>query len=162
MMYDEEMIIKDLITLVKSKFNTKVSAINAEKNDALTLDTIADDKYIFETLDSRILNYKGFWIMYGITENPVKEKSNGNVIEDVTITVQVATFDRGDKERSNTFYRLLRYRRVLREIIIENPEVFRGYANSLVASLKPSAFPFDDNNVILTIGVDVTASITAV
>ena len=162
MIYDEELIIKDLIAMIQANFNTKVAAINAEKNDSLVLETIPTDRYIFETLDSRLMNYKGFFIMYGLVDNPIKEKSNGNVIEDVTITVQVGTFDKGEKERSNTLYKLLRYRRVLREIIIENPEVFRGYAKSLVASLKPNAFPFDNNSVMLTIGVDVTASITAV
>lgn len=162
MVYDEENIIKDLIAMIKVNFNIKVAAINAAKNDALVLETIPDDKYIFETLDSRLMNYKGFFIMYGLVDNPIKEKSDGNVIEDVTITVQVGTFDKGEKERSNTLYKLLRYRRVLREIIIENPDVFRGYAKSLMASLKPNAFPFDNNSVMLTIGVDVTASITAV
>ncbi len=161
-LYDEEMIIKDLITMVQNKLNDKIYQINIEKNDALILDSIPSDKYIFETLDSRILNYKGFFIMYGLVDNPIKEKSNGNIIEDITLTLQIATFDSGEKERSNTLYKLLRYRRALREIIIENPDVFRGYAKSLMASLKPNAFPFDNNSIILTVGVDVTASITAV
>jgi hypothetical protein len=160
--YDEENIIKDLIAMVQTFLPAKIAAINTEKNDALVLPLIANDKYIFETLDSRIMNYKDFFVMYGLIDTPIKEKSNGNVIEDVGITLQIGTFDKGEKERSNTLYKLLRYRRALREIVIENPDVFRGYAKSIVASLKPDAFPFDNNSVILTIGVNVTASITAV
>ena len=58
-------------------------------------------------------------------------------------------------------YKLLRYRRALKQVIMKNPEIFRGYAKPLMASLKPDAFPYDSRNVILTIGIDIRASVTA-
>jgi hypothetical protein len=161
MFYDEELMIKDLETTFKAKLNAEIDCINAEKNDALVLDHIPSDKYIFETLDSRILNYKGFFIMYGLIDTPVRDADLNNFIEDVTVTVQVATFDRGEKDRSKTMYKLLRYRRALKQVIMKNPDMFRNYAKPVMASLKPDAFPYDRNNIILTIGIDVKASVTA-
>ena len=63
-LYDEEQMIRDIETTFKAKLNDEIAVINAEKADSLTLDTIASDKYIFETLDKRVQNYKGFFILY--------------------------------------------------------------------------------------------------
>lgn len=161
MMYDEEFMIRDLADLFMVKLNDEIDCINTEKNDTLALDHIPSDKYIFETLDSRILNYKGFFILYGLVDTPIREVSADNFLEDVVITFEVATFDRGEKTRSNTMYKLLRYRRAIKQVIIKNPGVFRGYATPLMASLKPNAFPYDNKSVVLTIGVNVKASVTA-
>ncbi len=164
MLYDEEFMIRDIETLYKSKLNAEIDLINTEKGaapgDALFIENIPSDKYIFETLDSRLLNYKGFFILYGIVDTPIREQQIDNFIEDLTITFQVATFDRGEKERSNTMYKLLRYRRAIKQVIMNNPDVFRNYAKPLVASLKPDAFPYDRKNIILTIGVNIKASVT--
>ncbi len=161
MFYDEELMIKDIETLFKEKLNDEIDCINAEKNDSLTLDHIPTDKYIFETLDSRILNYKGFWIQYGLVDTPPREANVDNFIEDVVITFQIATIDKGESQRSNTLYKLLRYRRALKQVIMKNPDVFRNYAKPLVSSLRPDAFPYSNKKVILTIGLEVTASVTA-
>lgn len=165
MIYDEEQIILDIETLFKAKLNAQIDAINTEKGavsgDALFLDQIPSEKYIFETLDSRLLNYKGFFILYGLVDTPIREAQTDNYLEEVVITFQVATFDKGEKTRQNTLYKLLRYRRALKQVIMNNPDVFRNYAKPLVGSLRPNAFPYDRNNVILTIGIDIKASVTA-
>lgn len=164
-MYDEEQMIKDIEALFKSQLNTEIDCINTEKGsvsgDPLFIENIPSEKYIFETLDSRVLNYKGFFVLYGLIDTPIREANTDNFIEDVTVTFQVATFDKGEKTRSNTMYKLLRYRRALKQVIIKNPDVFRNYAKPLTASLKPDAFPYDRKNIILTIGIDIKASVTA-
>jgi len=165
MMYDEELMIRDVETLFKDKLNAEIDCINTEKGassgDALYLDNIPSDKYIFETLDKRLLNYTGFFILYGLVDTPLRDANIDNFIEDVTITFQVATFDKGEKARSNTMYKLLRYRRALKQVIMKNSDVFRNYAKPLMASLKPDAFPYSSKKIILTIGIDIKASVTA-
>lgn len=165
MKYDEESMILDIESLYKGKLNTEIDKINTEKGavsgDPLFIDNIPSDKYIFETLDSRVLNYKGFFIMFGLIDTPLREPNENNFIEDVTLTFQVATFDKGEKTRSNIMYKLLRYRRALKQVIMNNSDVFRGYAKPLVASLKPDAFPYQNKSIILTIGIDIKASVTA-
>jgi len=161
MIYDEELMLKDIEILFQAKLPAEITAINTEKADALVLDLIPNDKYIFETLDSRILNYRGFFIMYGLKDTPVRETNTETFLEEVEITFQIATFDKGEKERKNTLYKLLRYRRALKAVILKNPDVFRGYAKPLMKSLKPDAFPYDNKNIILTVGIDIKASVTA-
>jgi len=160
-MYDEEYMIKDAATLFKTKLNTEIALINAEKADSLVLDEISSDKYIFETLDERALNIKGFFIIYGFLDTPLREANINNVIEDVTMYFHVCTFDNGEVDRSKTLYKLLRYRRALKQVIMKNTDVFRNYAKPLVAGLKPDALPYSKNFVILHIGIDIKASVTA-
>ena len=163
--YDEEQMIRDAETAFKAQLNTEIGLVNTEKGatlgDALFLEDIPSEKYIFETLDSRLLNYKGFFILYGLVDTPLRGANIDNFIEDVTITFQVATFDKGEKERSNTLYKLLRYRKALKKVVMKNPDMFRNYAKPLMASLKPDSFPYDRKNIILTIGIDLKASVTA-
>lgn len=162
MKYDEELAVKDAIDLVKQKLSAKIAQINAEKNDDIVLATIPEAQYIFEMLTDEILNYKGYMVIYGIQDTPVREQSDGNTIEDIVVSVQIGTFDNGEKDRSKTMYKLLRYRRALKEIFLENSDVFRGYAKSKVKSLKPDAFPINNKYVLITIGVDVVASMTGI
>lgn len=165
MMYDEEEMLKDIENLFKTQLNTEIDCVNTDKGavsgDTLFIDNIPTDKYVFQTIDKKVLNYKGFFILYGIVDTPVREENINNFIEDVTVTFQVATFDKGEKSRMNTFYKLLRYRRALKKVIMKNPDVFRGYAKPLVGSLEPDAFPYDTKNIILTIGLNIRASVTA-
>lgn len=162
--YDEEQMIRDLEMLFKANLNTEIGLINTEKNavpnDDLFMKDIESDKYIFETLDKRLNNFKDFFVLYGLVDTPVRDASIENFIEDVVVTFQVATFDKGEKVRQNTLYKLLRYRRALKQVILKNPDVFRGYAKPLVNSLKPDAFPYDRSNIILSIGIDIKASVT--
>lgn len=160
MIYDEELMIKDLYNLFVAKLNDEIDCINAEKNDALVLEHIPAEKYVFESIDKKLLNFKGFFILYGLIDYPVSAANIESYIEGTTVTFQVGTFDKGEKERSNLLYRLLRYRRAISQVFMKNPDVFRGYAKPLVKRLKPDSLPLDRNNVILKCGVDVTASTT--
>lgn len=165
MIYDEENMIDDAVALFKAELTNEIDAVNLEKGavsgDALFLDNISNQDYIFETLDSTVLNIAGYFVMYGLkTTNPTSP-SIDNFIDGVTMTFLVATFDNGEENRQETLKKLLRYRKALKQVIMKNPDVFRGYAKPLVASLKPDAFPFDRKNIILTMGVDIIASVTA-
>lgn len=163
--YDEEYMIDDIVTLFKAQLNTEIDAINSQKGavsgDVLFLPPIPTDKYTFNSLNKSLLNYKGFFVLYGITDTPIRDAQTDNYIEDLTINIEIATFDRGAKDLNNLFKQLLRYRKALKSVIMKNTDVFRGYAKPLVKSLKPDAFPYDRNVVILSIGLEIKASVTA-
>lgn len=165
MFYDEEYMIRDAEKVFKDNLNTEIDAINLEKGalagSDLFLDPIPPDMYIFETLDSRINNFGGFFLMYGLVDTPIREANVESFTEDLTITFQVATFDPGETDRSQTLYKLLRYRRALKQVVMKNSDMFRNYAKPLIGSLKPDAFPYSNKKVILTIGIDIKASVTA-
>lgn len=162
MLYDEEMMIADLESTLQAGLTAEINAINAEKNDSLVLAAIPNDKYVFETLSDSMLNYKGFFIMYGLVDTgSVQEASTGNVIENTQFTIQIGTFDEGEKIRTKKLKQLLRYRRCIRSLILKNPDMFRGYAKASLASLKPGAFAFN-NVIVLTCGVELKASLTVI
>lgn len=165
MLYDEELMVKDLANVFKAKLNTEIELINTEKlgidqNDKRQLEPIPEKAYVFETLGDSMLNYKGFFVMYGLSDTPIMEATTGNLLESIQVTFQVACFDKGEKSREDLLYKLLRYRRALKAVIMKNPDVFRGYAKPLIGSLKPNAFEFN-GSVVIHVGVDIKASVTA-
>lgn len=165
MIYDEEQMIRDIKELFVAKLNGEIDCINTEKGEVLGntlfLDHIAEEKYVFETIDKKLLNFKGFFVLFGLIDYPVESANIESYIQGTTVTFQVGTFDKGDKERSNILYQLLRYRRAISQVIMKNPDVFRGYAKPIVTRLKPDSLPFDRNKVILKSGVDIKASSSA-
>lgn len=165
MTFDEELAVIALEKAFKNDLNTEIDKVNTEKGsiigDVLFLENIPNDKFIFESLDSRILNYEGFFVFYGFVDTEPKSAQVDNYIDDVVMGISIGTFDNGEEDRSNTLYKLLRYRKALKQVVFKNPDMFSGYAKPLVSSLKPSAFPFDNKTVILSIGLEITASITA-
>lgn len=165
MIYDEEFMIKDIRQLFVDNLNNEIDCINTEKGavsgDTLFLEHIPEEKYVFETIDKKLLNFKGFFVLYGLIDYPVPDANIENYIIGTTVTFQIGTFDKGEKERSNLLYRLLRYRRAISQVFMKNPDVFRGYAKPLVKRLKPDALPIDSKNLILKCGVDITASHTS-
>lgn len=160
-MYDTESIVKDVEALMKLKLNDEITKINNEKNDDLVLDTINNDKYFFETIDDKLLNYKGFFVLYALIETPTSTPNIENFINGVTVTFQVGTWDKGELQRTGILYKLLRYQRAIYQVLACNSDVFRGYAKPLVKRLKPDSLNYGTKRIILKSGVDITASVTA-
>ena len=161
MIYDLEQMIRDTETLFKAKLNTEIVLINTQKNDSIVLDQIPADQYVIFTLDDRVNNFKTPWIQIGIADTPLGESSLETAIEKNVITIQVALFDINEKERKNTFYKLLRYQKAIKQVLLKNPDLFQGYSSPLMQSLPPAAFPLDSRLIILTMGVNITATITS-
>jgi len=160
-MFDAESVIKLIESLLKANLNTEIACINTIKNDAITLETIAADHYLFETLDSRVNNFKKPFLLYGLQDTEAVKPQAGNYVEPVTVTIEIAFFDCGIKNRATDVYKLLRYREAIKRVILKNSDVFQGYSIPLVKGLNPASFPFDNKRTILACGIDVTASITA-
>lgn len=163
--YDEEYMIEDLVACMKANLNTEIAAINTEKGavsgDSRYLDTIPNDSYIFAAIDEQTINYKGFFVIYDLIDTPITAVQTQNSIESVIISFEVATFDENNVDRNETLFKLLRYRRAVKNVIMKNPEVFRGYAKALMTSLKPNVLPYAEGVNILKAGIDVTASVTS-
>lgn len=165
MIYDEEYMIDDLHAAFIKDLDAEIDCINTEKGavagDALFLDYIPATSYVFESVDLKLLNFKGPFILYGLLDSPVSSANIDSYVIGTTLTFQVGMFDKGEKQRSNLLRRLLRYRRALSQVMLKNPDVFRGYAKPLVKRLKPDSLPLDNKHVILKSGIDVTASSSA-
>jgi len=166
-MYDEEQIVSDLEALYKAKLNDEIDCINTQKNDIpgnpRYIEHIPDSKYIHEALapnDKKLLNYKGFFLRFGLVASDPRNQQINNQIEDPVVNFEIATFDNGQSDLSNKFYQLIRYRRALLNVINNNNDVFRGFAKPFVTGLSPESFPYGKSKMVLAIGVSIRASIT--
>lgn len=165
MMYDEEYVVADIEATFKANLNGEITKINTEKGanvgDELYMDTLTDDDYIYEVIPESVLNHTGFFVLFGLVDTEPTEQNSNNFLDNTTVTFQIGAFDLGDEQRRILLTKLLRYRRAIKQVIMNNPDMFRGYATPVVASLKPDSLQLTSKRTILKIGVDITASITA-
>lgn len=160
-LYDEENIIKDLLALFQNNLDDAIDCVNQIKDDSIVLETIPNDMWLFTTLDSSVLNYRGAFICYGFVDTKPSQSQTGNWIENVVSRFEVCVFDDGKRDRSETLFRLIRYRTALKHIINKNPDVFRGYGKPSLKSLEPTAFPYPGTtDLVFSIGLDIECSIT--
>ncbi len=163
--YDEEYMIEDFVACMKANLNAEIDLINADKGaiddtNLRWLPQIPNDSYVFAALDESTINFKSFFILYDLVDTPVTAIQTENAIEPIILSFEVATFDELNKDRYNTLFKLLRYRRAVKNVIMKNPEMFRGYAKALMTSLKPNVLPYSKTATILKAGVEITASVT--
>lgn len=162
--YDEEYMIEDFIACMQANLNAEITLVNTDKGavagDSRYLDQIPNDSYIFAALDETTINYKGFFILYDLMDTPINKVQNSNALENVQLSFEVCTFDELNDNRNETLFKLLRYRRAVKNVVMKNPEIFRGYAKALMTSLKPNALPYSEKATILKAGIEVTASVT--
>lgn len=160
--YDEEMVIRDLLALFKASLNTEIAGVNTEKNDSMVLAVIPSDAYTYEGMKmNAILNYEGFFVMYSLVDTPVEDTIEGNAVESCIVSFEVGTIVTAELVPEDVIYRLLRYRKAIKNLVMKNLDVFQGYSSLKMASLKPNALPLDGNLAIIKAGVDITASLTA-
>lgn len=117
MKYDVENLLTDIESFLKSDLNTKLAAIDTEKNDSITLDQISTSRgYACQMLDDVVMNEKAF-VFYGIED--VETKGLGGVTAGV-YTISVLALLSDDGNDANILKRLLRYQRALKEVVEEN------------------------------------------
>jgi hypothetical protein len=134
MRYDIENFFDDLKAFLQANMNTKLAAIDAEKADGITLGTISNAAYFFQTLGDEIANYNPF-VFYGIDQLPANAIYS-NV--DAAITAQVVIVLSDDENDPNIMKRLLRYQRALIELFESNYAGISKIGKILVSGLAPA------------------------
>lgn len=113
--FDEENLLSNLETILKNNLNNKITAINTEKNDTITLAQINSDAYQMDVED-KISNYDPY-IIYMITEQTT-DKRGPATAENIVINIALIVTDNGSD--LSIVKRMLRYRRCLKEVIEDN------------------------------------------
>lgn len=154
---DEENFLDDIVTLLKSKIDAKVTEINTLKNDSITLETIPSERFI-ETLNEDALNWPIF-IYYGIDAI----NSNGigpTTAREITVFFDIIFMD--DQSSLGNIGRksVQRYTRALREIIEDNYRAIKYASINKVDSVSPvNLRDVEDSNYYKVAGVEVKATI---
>lgn len=157
MAYDVENFFDELEDFMQANLNTRISAINTEKNDSITLDTVSSSAYFFLTLDETVANYDPF-IFYsigGIESDGIGPHTGKTYLVDVAL---VMTSDGVD---SNSRKRTLRYHRALTEIFEENYQEINKRVNIKVNSLEPITFATqNDSQLYRAVGVQLQVTLS--
>lgn len=134
--YDIESFLLDVETFIKANLNAKITEINTEKADSVTLAPLDDDDgYFQQMLDERIININpALW--YGVSEF-IPQSIQDRVAEGLQVFVLIIVADPKD----GTMTRLMwRYQRALKEIFEEGWDKVSRFAVDLrVSNVLPNA-----------------------
>ncbi len=154
--YDVESLITDIETLLKNNLNTKLSAIDTEKNDSIVLKQVNSSAYFWD-LNSSAVNYDPAIL---IVESDNESEGLGPATKQViTLNVTIIVADK----YTDLFIvkRMHRYRRALREVIETNFQRLRGCDNLKIQSLP--VISLDDGDGAMSfkaIGINIISSIS--
>ena len=119
--FDMEKVLDQYVSTLQDGLNTKINAINAEKNDGITLLEVNTANY-FDSLDDRIANCNPF-LYYGIAGVELIE-GNGDFGADVECFFTIALETQG--HQAKIYKSMLRYIRALEETFINKLNSFPG------------------------------------
>lgn len=150
-MKDIETLVDSLTIILKNNVNTKITAINTEKGD-FNIDAIDNNAYYFG-LFNEMPNFTPF-IVLGF--DSLTGVSNGNeTIQAFSLTIDVALQDDGD----NSIYRkLLRYNRVIREIIEDNWQINNQLLRPRIIQTPILAITAEDGSLFQVSGLIIEGS----
>lgn len=130
---DFETICDDVKTILAANLNTKLAAIDADKDDGIELDTISSSAYFFQDLNGVQVNYNPF-VFYGLI-NVEGEGIYGATQSKMEMFIAVAMEDNG--ENVSVSRRLFRYQRAVREVLEEKFDSLPCGAKMRVQSQVP-------------------------
>ena len=154
--YDNEQFARDVEALLKAELNTKIGEINTEKADSITIGTVDDAAYVFQSMNDSIMNYDP-WLFFG-EEPPSTAEGIGPVTSrainmDVVIVIQYGN-------DLDTGYKLLRYRRALREVFEENYDKINNRNKVTISDIGPIPFAgINEEHPMVAIGVQIKGSV---
>lgn len=158
--YDLENLLDDVLAIMNTNLNTRISAIEAEKaaaGSALSPTLAPIAKFYRQTWVDDILN-QPVSVFYGI-EDVQANDGGGEVAEIVKIFCEVVLVDNGMTNDTST--RILRYARALREIFKENFGEIQQVGNTKIETVRPISFrlALDSNDEIKIGGVSLQAGL---
>lgn len=148
--YDEEYWVLKMVGAVKANLNTRIAAINAEKNDGLSLSSVNDAAYYYMTFGNALPNYDPC-VIFAVNVAPVDTVAGRSSYRaELMCQLTVSSAIVGNAE--DLFKILSRYRRALLETIAS---VFSNSNGAKVIPLTGSAFATKSGGLYYTVGVGV-------
>lgn len=153
--FDEEVLLNNLETVLKANLNTKITAINSEKSDSITLTAIDNNAYQLDT-DDKISNYNPY-IIYMISEQTTEARGSATA-ENIVINIALIVTDNGND--LNIVKKMLRYRRCLKEVIEDNYRKISYCDSVIIESLPILSFQKSSNSHVSKIcGINIITTI---
>lgn len=120
-LYDLESLLTDVETVLKANLPGRLTAIDAEKNDGVTLKQIDNAAYFAQTLNQGVAAFDPY-LAYGVIDQS-PDGNYGGTADRVSLQVVIVLSDPG--QDTAILKRVLRYQRALREVFEQNWEKTR-------------------------------------
>lgn len=160
--YNEENLLIDLEELFKNQYGLAVIGINEDHliggTDPFYIAEIPVQKFVFDTFSDINRSLDDFFLLYGFMDNDVVSPDQYPA-RTSTISFQVGYFDSGLSNRRNLFFKTLRYRQAMLNMLDANEHVFRGYSKIRIDKLLPRSFAYDKRSDLITGGVNISAEL---
>ena len=153
--YDSEKFVNDVTSYMKQHLNTYIDNINLEKDDGMIINSIADEAYIFQTLDDKVVNHSPcvFYYIDDIVSEGIGPETSEQVMLDIVIIMS-------DPKDGSLAFRLLRYLRALKELFNEGFNSLNYSKKINIESLVPVSFALQNSSdYVHAIGVRLTTTI---
>jgi len=153
--YDIEQLLRDVDAYLKAKLPAKITALNSEKNNTISLAQFESGAFFVQSMDRALAAYPRF-IFTGL--NDVGATPAGpNVAQRCEIHVMVCTSEMGDP---SIVWRLFRYQRAIFEVLAEGFSQLKSGMNITVKSMVPVAYQnMDTGEHEKVIGVSMEATL---
>lgn len=157
--YDIESLLADVLSILTTNLNTKISAITTEKGDSLPLATVPAAAYFCQTLNDGMANFDPF-VFYGVGDiKPASGNWPGLTGQEVQVEVLICVKE--SNLTTGNAKQMFRYGRALKDIFDENfDQLDNGNVKPTVFSLMPIDIGImNDSFTHKAVGVIIKASI---
>ena len=136
---DQEVIIFALLAAYQNNINTKITEINSEKADSITLNSIDSNAIVLlgRKFDESLLNYDPVLIMKDVDSEPISVQGATSYISTVQIDIVIHGDANGNEQDELRI--LYRYRRALSEVAEENARKV-GFTDLAINEIPPEFF----------------------
>lgn len=154
--YDFENILDNVESILKTNLNTKISEVNTEKSDSITLNDVDSSAYAFQSLNNEIVNFDPF-IVYGLID--IESDGIGPYTSSEAI-IQVVLVACDTSEGVGMDRRMFRYQRAIKEVIESNWQS-GGLGNKIkIDSLMPMTVKrLDGSEEFKAIGIEIKTNL---
>ncbi len=142
MALDVETVLDSIETFLKANLNTQIAAMNTEKGGSIVLATVANDAYIFQSMNNEAANFNPY-VFFGV-ESPSTDSIGPSTAKRYTAIAIIVLSDDGND--TDVGRRVLRYGRVLEDLFNANYNSVQKELKFVVRSLEPITFQLINSN----------------
>ena len=152
--YDVESFINDIVSVVKAGLPAKITAINAEKSDANSIDDIPSAQY-YDNMGEQVINHNVF-IYYTILPTEPKASTGSATATEITLAFSVVF---NNLNNSGTIQKVLRYTRCLKEVVQDAFDNNASHSNLKVTEFTPTDIELNQGSDFKIGGIQITSTI---
>lgn len=151
MALDVETVLDSIETFLKANLNTQIGLMNTEKGGSIVLKTVANEAYIFQSLNNEAANFNPF-VFFGV-ESSTTEGIGPVTAKRYTANAIIVLSDDGND--TDVGRRVLRYGRVFEDLFNANYDKIQKELKFEVKSLEPITFQLiNSNDTYRAVGVE--------